>query len=253
MITSKKLSKQKNISHGFFNRVGGKSIGIYKSLNCGPGSKDKKGKILENLKIVKDKIGQKSKNIFLLHQVHSNKFVFIDKKFEFNLKKIKADAVITDQPKIPIGVLTADCVPILLHDNKRNMIAAIHAGWKGAFKGIINKVINFMIKKGCKKNNICAAIGPCIGRTSYSVRDDFKKKFLKKDKKNKIFFTNINNMIYFDLPNYVKSQLKLNKITNLDMKNIDTFNKKNNFFSARQALRSKHDDYGRNISIIMIN
>jgi YfiH family protein len=253
LIKSKKLSKRKNISHGFFNRIGGKSVGIYKSLNCGPGSNDKKGKITKNLKIVKDKIGQKSKNIFLLHQVHSNKFVFIDKKFEFNLKKIRADAVITDQPKIPIGVLTADCVPILLHDNKRNMIAAIHAGWKGAFKGIITKVIDFMVKKGCKKNNIFAAIGPCIGRTSYNVRDDFKKKFLKKDKKNKIFFTYINNMIYFDLPNYVKSQLKFNKITNLDMKNIDTFDKKNNFFSARQALKSKHDDYGRNISIIMIN
>jgi YfiH family protein len=133
------------------------------------------------------------------------------------------------------------------------MIAAIHAGWKGAFKGIITKVIDFMVKKGCKKNNIFAAIGPCIGRTSYNVRDDFKKKFLKKDKKNKIFFTYINNMIYFDLPNYVKSQLKFNKITNLDMKNIDTFDKKNNFFSARQALKSKHDDYGINISIIMIN
>ena len=253
MITSKKLSKQKNISHGFFNRAGGKSIGIYKSLNCGLGSKDKKSKIRANLKIVKDKISKKSKNIFLLHQIHSNKFVFIDKNFKFDTKKIKADAVITDQPKIPIGILTADCVPILLHDNKRNMIAAIHAGWKGAFKGIINKVINFMVKKGCNKKNICAAIGPCIGQTNYNVKNDFKKKFLKRDKKNKTFFTNINNIIYFDLPNYVKSQLKLNKITNLDMKNTDTFNKKNNYFSARQALSSKHDDYGRNISIIMIN
>jgi len=114
-------------------------------------------------------------------------------------------------------------------------------------------VINFMIKKGCKKNNIFAAIGPCIGRKSYNVKDDFKKKFLKKNKKNKIFFTFKKNTIYFDLPNYVKYQLRLNKITNIDMKNIDTFIKKNNYFSARQALKSNHDDYGRNISIIMIN
>ncbi len=253
MITSKKLSKQKNISHGFFNRNGGESSGIYKSLNCGPGSNDQKYNIKKNLKIVKDKICKKSKNIFLLHQIHSNKFIFIGKNFRLNKQKIKADAVITDQKKIPIAVLTADCVPILLYDNKKNIIAAIHAGWKGAFKGIINNVINFMQKKGCKKKNIFAAVGPCIGRKSYVVQNDFKKKFIKKNKNNKTFFNSKKNIIYFDLSNYVKSQLKLNKITNIDMKNIDTFDEKNNFFSARRALRSNQDDYGRNISIIMIN
>ena len=136
---------------------------------------------------------------------------------------------------------------------KKNIIAAIHAGWKGAFKGIINNVINYMIKKGCERNNIIAAIGPCIGHASYNVKEDFKRKFLKKDKKNKIYFRVKKNIIYFNLPNYIKSQLKLNKITNIDMKNVDTFIKKNKFFSARQSLRLKHDDYGRNISIIMIN
>ena len=198
-----------------------------------------KKKDKENLKIVKNKISKKSKNIFLLHQVHSNKFVFIDKNFKFNKKKMKADAIITNQKKLPIAVLTADCVPILLYDNKKNMIAAIHAGWKGAFKGIIKKVINFMLRKGCKKNSIIAAIGPCIRQRSYNVREDFKKKFIKKDKRNKIFFKKKKNIIYFDLPNFVKSQLKLNKITNIDMINIDTFDKKNNFFSARRSLRSK--------------
>ena len=253
MITSKKLLKQKNISHGFFGRNGGKSNGIYKSLNCGPGSNDKKNKVNENLKIVRDKIGKKSKNIFLLQQTHSNKFVFINKNFKFNKKKIKADAVITNQTRLPIAVLTADCVPILLFENKKKIIAAIHAGWKGAFKGIIKKVINFMLKKGCKKNNITVAIGPCISQANYNVKEDLQKKFIKKDKKNKIFFKNKKNIIYFDLPNFVKYQLKLNKIVNIDTINIDTFVKKNNFFSARQSLRLKHDDYGRNISIIMIN
>ena len=133
------------------------------------------------------------------------------------------------------------------------MIAAIHAGWKGALKGIINSVIKFMYKKGCIQNNIIAAIGPCIGKESYNVKEDLKKKFLKKSKKNRIFFKNKKNIIYFDLPNYVKSQLKLNKITKIDMKNVDTFIRKNNFFSARRALKLGHDDYGRNISIIMIN
>ncbi len=255
MITSKILSKHKEISHGFFNKNGGKSNGIYKSLNCGFGSNDQKIKIKKNLKIVKDKISKKkSRNIFFVHQVHSNNFVYIDKNFKFKKnKKIKADAIITNQRKVPIAVLTADCVPVLLYDNKKNIVAAIHAGWKGAFKGIINNVISFMQKKGCKKKDIFAAVGPCIGRKSYNVKDDFKKKFLKKDINNKAYFSYKKNTIYFNLPSYVRSQLKFNKITNIDMKNIDTFNKKNNFFSARRALRSKHDDYGRNISIIMIN
>ena len=188
MLTSNKLLKQKKIRHGFFNRNGGKSTGIYKSLNCGLGSNDKKNRVNENLNIVKRKLNIKSKNIFLLNQVHSNKIIFINKNNKFKRKKIKADAVITDQKKLPIAVLTADCVPILLHDNKKNMIAAVHAGWKGAFKNIVNKVISFMINKGCKEDNIIAAIGPSIQEKSYNVRKDFLKKFIKKNKKYKIFF-----------------------------------------------------------------
>ena len=137
MITSKILSKHKKISHGFFNRNGGKSSGIYKSLNCGTGSKDQNKKIQENLRIAKKKINKNSKSIFLIHQVHGNKFIFIGNNFKFLKKRIKADAIVTDQKKLPIAVLTADCVPILLYEKKRNIIAAIHAGWKGAFKEIV--------------------------------------------------------------------------------------------------------------------
>ena len=252
-ITSKKLLKYKKIKHYFFNKHGGVSRGIYKSLNCGIGSKDNKNDIRKNLKIVKRKISKHSKSIFLVHQVHSNKFVFINKSFNLNKKSINADAIITNQKKIPIAVLTADCVPILLYDSKKNMIAAIHAGWKGAFKDIVIKVINFMVKRGCEKKNITAAIGPCIAQNSYNVKKEFQKKFIKKDKKNTVFFKKRRNIIYFNLPNYVKSQLKLLKISKIDTINIDTFVKKNNFFSARQSLALKHDDYGRNISIIMIN
>ncbi len=253
MIKSNLLKKFKGIKHGFFNRIGGNSTGIYQSLNCGPGSKDKKINIKKNLKIVFKKFSKTSKKIFLLHQIHSNKFVFIDKNFKINQKKIKADAIITNQEKLPIGILTADCVPILIYDNNSKMIAAIHAGWKGAYKGIINNVINFMIKKGSKRNNIYAVIGPSICQKSYNVKRNFFNKFLKKDKNNKIFFRKTKKIIYFDLPRYVKTQLKLNKISSIDHINIDTFVEKNNFFSARRSLRLKHDDYGRNISIIMIN
>ena len=208
MIKSKKLLNQRKISHGFFNKKGGKSVGIYKSLNCGPGSNDNQERIRKNLKIVKNKLSKDSQNIFLLHQIHSNKFLFIKNNTKINKKKIEADAIITDKSKLPIAVLTADCVPILLYDKKRNMIAAIHAGWKGALKGIIKKVINFMIKNGCKKDNIIIALGPCIKQNNYNVKEDFQKKFIKKDKKNKIFFKKKKNMIYFDLHNFVIFQLK---------------------------------------------
>ncbi len=252
MIKSEKLSRLKNIKHGFFNKNGGVSVGIYKSLNCGLGSKDNPNKIRKNLSIVKKKISKRSREIYLVHQRHSNKFIYIGKK-QISEKKINADAIITDQKKIPIAVLTADCVPLLLCDHKENVVAAIHAGWKGALKGIVKNVLNFMMKIGCKKRNIIAAIGPCIQQNNYNVKKDFEKKFLKMNSQNRIFFKKKNNKIYFNLPNFVKSQLKSNKITKIDTIRIDTFYKKNNFFSARRSLRSKHDDYGRNISIIMIN
>ena len=252
MIKSKKLLKIKSLKHGFFNSVGGKSKNIYKSLNCGPGSMDNSLNIKKNLEIVRKKISDKAKNIFLLHQIHSNKFIYIDETYK-NIKKPKADAIITNQKYLPIAVLTADCSPILIYDNKRKIIAAIHAGWKGAYKGIINKVIKFMIKKGCELNDMTAAIGPSISLKNYEVKEDFKKKFIKKDKKNLIFFKIKKKKLYFDLTSYIYTSLKKNGIQYIDVLKIDTFDIKHKFFSARRALKLKHNDYGRNISIIMLN
>ena len=252
MIKSKKLTKIKNLKHGFFNSIGGKSKNIYKSLNCGPGSKDLSSNVKKNLQIVKKKINKSAKDIFLLHQVHSNKFIYIDDKYKLKIKP-KADAIITNQKNLPIAVLTADCAPILICDNKKNMIAAMHTGWKGAYKGIIKKVIKFMIKKGCKLENITAVVGPCIAVENYEIKQNFIKKFLKKDIKNKIFFRKIRNKNYFNLNKYIYSQLKNLKVKNIDVINKDTFNAKNNFFSARRSISRNENDYGRNISIIMIN
>ena len=252
MIKSKKLSKIKNLKHGFFNSKGGISKNIYKSLNCGPGSKDKSINVRKNLELVRKKIKKSAKDIFLLNQIHSSKFIYIDKKIHFKTKP-KVDAVITNQKKFPIGILTADCVPILVCDKREKIIAAIHAGWKGAYKGIVDRVIQFMIKKGCNPQNIIAVIGPSISTYNYEVQKDFKNKFLRKDRRNKIFFKIKRKKLYFDLSNYVKSILLKNKIKKIEKIKIDTFNFRNKFFSARRALSLKHDDYGRNISIIMLN
>ena len=251
MIKSKKLRKIKNIRHGFFNSTGGKSKSIYKSLNCGIGSKDVIANVKKNLQLVRKKISKKAKNIFLVHQIHSNKFVFIDEKYNKKIKP-KADAIITNQRYLPIAILTADCVPILICDNKKKMIGIIHAGWKGAYKGIIDRVIKFMIKKGCKLKNFTIAVGPSISVKNYEVKEDFRKKFLKKDKKNLKYFKIKRKKLYFDLTKYVQALLLKSKIKNIDILNIDTFDVKNKFFSARRALKQKHNDYGRNISIIMI-
>ena len=252
MIKSKKLSRFTTIEHAFFDRLGGKSTGIYKSMNCGYGSSDNKKNISKNLMIVGRKIKSNSKKIILLNQIHSNKFYYIDRKSKPN-NKFKGDALITNKSNTPIGVLTADCAPILIFDKKNKMIAAVHAGWKGAYKGIVKKVIKFMIKKGSSTSNITAVIGPCISLKSYEIKQNFIKKFIKKDMKAKIFFKKIGNKNYFNLNEYIAYQLKSLDINKIEIINKDTFNIKNNFFSARRSKSLNEADYGRNISLIMIN
>ena len=253
MIKSKKLSKFQQINHGFFDKKGGKSTGIYKSLNCGVGSSDSKKNVLINLKIVCKKINCSSKNLILLNQIHSSKFYFINKNYKFKKKKLNGDALITNVKKIALGVLVADCVPILIYDKNLKIISAIHAGWKSVYKEIIKKVVKFLIKKGSDTKNLVAVIGPSISEKSYEVQKDFKDKFLKKDKQSKFFFKIRKNKTYFGLNKYVYYHLKKLGIKNLEIIKKNTFDPKNNFFSARRSIQNKKNDYGRNISVIMIN
>ena len=248
MIKSKKLKKFKIINHGFFNSLGGVSSGIYKSLNCGFGSKDKKKNIINNLKIVSKKIGTKKK-IVLMHQMHSNKIHFIKK---LSKNKLVGDGLITEIKGLAIGILTADCAPIIFFDSKKNIIGAAHAGWKGAYKKIAQKMIHYFKKKGSKLNNLHAVIGPCISQNNYEIKEDFRKKFLNQNLVNKKYFKKVKKKIYFDLKSYIFQQLKNSGLKNIEIIKKDTFYPKNNFFSARRSLKNKINDYGRNISIIMI-
>ena len=248
MIKSKKLKKFKNISHGFFNSSGGVSKGIYKSLNCGIGSKDKKKYILNNLNIVSKKIGVKKK-IVLLNQIHSKKIHFIKK---LPKKKLIGDGLITNVKGLALGILTADCAPIIFFDSKKNIIGAAHSGWRGAYKNISKNMINQFKKRGSKSNDLSAIIGPCISQNNYEIKKDFKKRFLNQSFANKRHFNRKKNKIYFDLKGYIFHQLKKNGIKNIEIIKKDTFYSKNNFFSARRSLKNKINDYGRNISIIMI-
>ena len=251
MIRSKKLSKLKNISHGFFGSNGGVSKGIYKSLNCGLGSEDSKKDIKKNLLLVLKKIKSKNKNIYLPKQVHSNKFCILTNSSK--KKKIECDAVITKEKNIPIGVLTADCAPIILYDPKKNIISVVHAGWRGALNGIVKKVIKFFIYSGSKPSNIIAVIGPCISQNNYEIKEDFLKRFLTQSKRNKVFFKFSKNKILFSLKKYLAQQIKKLGIKKIEIIKKDTFSSNNSYFSARRSLKKKEDDYGRNISLIMIN
>ena len=249
MISSKLLNKTNIVNHGFFNKKNGFSKGIYSSLNCGKGSNDNKNNIKKNLNYVKKKINSKINDITLLYQVHSTKFFIINK---FPQKKLIGDALITNIKNLPIGILTADCAPILILDNNKKIIAAVHSGWKGAYKNIVIKVLKKFIKLGSKKKDIIVAIGPTIRQHNYEVGKEFKDKFERKSKKNSIYFKFIQNRIYFDLPKFINNQLISFGIFKIDVIKMDTFDKKNNFFSARRSLKRNESDYGRNISVIML-
>jgi len=186
MFYSKNFKKLKNINHCFFSKKNGFSKGIYKSLNCGRGSKDDKKNINKNLIFVSNRIGVLKNKLILMHQTHSNKVVEIRKN---NYKKnIKADAMITKMKGVALGVLTADCVPVILYDIKNQIIGCVHAGWKGAYFDIIKNTIN-KIRKINSNNQIYACIGPCIGQKSYEVDLVFFKKFINKSKKNRKYFS----------------------------------------------------------------
>ena len=250
MILSKKLLKYKSIRHCFLGMEGGKSKGIYKSLNCGRGSSDTKVNVTKNLKIACRKIGSTHKKLILLHQVHSNKFFYVNRR-KYKTKLV-GDALITNKKNIVLGILTADCAPIIIYDPKLKIISAIHAGWKGAYKEIIKKVVNFLIKSGSDAKDLVAAIGPCIAQKNYEIKSDFKLKFLKQSTVNRTFFKKIKKKTYFSLNKYVYYQLKSLGLKKIDLIDKDTYNPKNNFFSARRAIHNNQNDYGRNISLIMI-
>ena len=249
MFKSKLLNKFDEIEHGFFNSKGGFSKGIYESLNCGIGSKDLKKNVVRNLEKVAKQINTTKQNIILLNQVHSNKVINV--RDIFKIRRI-GDGLITNRKKLALGILTADCAPILIFDPKKKIIAALHAGWKGAFKDIIGKTINKLNQKGSKSKDLIAVVGPCISIKNYEVKKDFLNKFLQKSKKNIKFFKSLNKKIYFSLNSYIKSQLINMKVKKIEIIHKDTFPKKNNFFSSRRSIKNKFHDYGRNISVIMI-
>ena len=251
MFFSKKFSEFENIKHCFFSKNGGVSKGVYSSLNCGLGSKDKKNNILNNLAIVSKKIGVSKNNLFLMNQTHSSKVVTINEKNK-NIRRVNADALISKINNIAISVLTADCVPILIYEKVNRMVACVHAGWRGAVKGIIKNTLNEIVSKS-KNNKIYIAVGPCIGAKNYEIGKEFYDEFIKEDKKNEIFFFHSKkDKFLFDLRKYVNFKIKQFDIAHIENIDFDTYADKENFFSYRRSRQIGEKDYGRCISTISL-
>ena len=252
MFFSQKLQKFENLKHCFFSRKNGFSKGLYASLNCGLGSNDKKKNVLKNLNLVSQKIGCKDELLITLNQTHSNKVVYFEKKSLIK-NKLPGDAIVTKIRNVGIGILTADCAPILLYDPKKKIIGCIHSGWRGALNGVIQNTIKKFKELDSNIDNLFAVIGPCIRKENYEVKIDFYEKFINQNPKYEEFFKkNVNDKYIFDLRSFIN-----NKISDLNIKNIeniemDTFAARETFYSHRRSRLNNEKDYGRCISVILM-
>lgn len=247
------LEKIKWVRHGFFTRLGGASGGLYNSLNCAFGSKDDAEKVAMNRAKVAETLDLEPDKIVTLKQVHGNKVLQVTEAWPRD-KPPEADALVTDQRGIGLGILTADCAPVLFADREAKVVGAAHAGWKGALAGVMEETVKAMCTLGAARENISAAIGPCIGPQSYEVSEDFITPFLAQDAANEGFFkpgARAGHLL-FDLPGYVAKRLADAGVTTvLDLKQ-DTLANESAYFSYRRTTQRQEADYGRQISVIAI-
>ncbi len=254
-FTSSILQKQPCIHHGFFTRQGGKSTGVYTSLNCGMGSDDNPETVAENRATVAGKLDILPEKLITLYQIHSNKVVVIDDSITPQKgREIQADAMVSTTPGIGLGILTADCCPILFCDPTSKTIGAAHAGWKGALGKIFNATLDQMEILGARRENILAAIGPTIQQQSYEVGIEIHQSFTDENPDFAAFFQNSGreNHFLFDLPGLIYRELTNAKLAHVDWLKQDTYQQPDVFYSYRRATHQKEPDYARQISAICL-
>ena len=246
------LEKLKFLKHGFFTRIGGMSEGVYEGLNCAYSSGDDKESVTANRAKVAETLGIEVDQLVTVKQVHGAKVITIDAPFKN--EPPEADGIVTSARGVAIGVLTADCAPVLFADKKAKIIGAAHAGWKGAVGGVMEATIAAMEVLGAKRENIHAAIGPCIGPLSYEVGPDFKKPFLDQDAGNEAFFkaASKDGHFIFNLPGYAVHRLKKTGIAAVYDTQQDTLPNEGIYYSYRGSCQHKKTDYGRQISAIVL-
>lgn len=241
------------ISHGFFTRVGGVSSGIYSGLNCGPGSNDSPENVKKNRQLAMDELG--TGNLLTCYQVHSPDVITVNKPWPEN-QLPKADAMVTNRSGIALGVLTADCAPVLLADIAGGVIGALHAGWKGAVLGVVENTVQAMVDLGADLSRTVSVIGPTIGQQSYEVGIDVRASVIESNVSDgeRFFIPSKREGHYmFDLPAYVLSRLENTSIATCASLGLDTYADEKRFFSYRRATHNNEKDYGRILSTIMIS
>jgi polyphenol oxidase len=250
-VRSEMLSQLAGIAHGFYGRAGGVSSGIYESLNAGPGSDDDAANVTENRRRIAVDMGVTPDRLMSAYQVHSADALMVDKPF--NGERPKVDALVTRCPSLATTILTADCAPILFADPSARIVAAAHAGWKGALGGILEATLEKMCKLGASKSRIVAAIGPCIGQASYEVGPEFVATFTDTDEANARFFVpGLGDRSQFDLKRFCAARLRAAGVGAIDVLPHDTCALSADFFSNRRRNIAGEPDYGRNLSAIRI-
>lgn len=238
-------------SHAFFGRPGGVSTGIYAGLNCGPGSGDAREAVLENRRRAMEALGAAA--LVTLYQVHSAEAVIVEAPWEIGAAP-HADAMATKVPGIALGILTADCAPVLFADSEAQVIGAAHAGWKGAIGGATDAAIAAMESLGAERSRIRAAIGPCIAQESYEVDSGFRDRFLTADAANETFFiaSHRDGHFRFALEEYVAKRLSDAGLAAVEKLSADTYAAEDKFFSYRRTTHKGEPDYGRDLSAIVL-
>lgn len=250
-LTAPALAALPGIRHGFFTRRGGVSDGLYASLNCGPGSADAPENVAENRRRVAASLG--ASGLASLYQVHGREVVVVDAQYDITARP-KADGLVSKQRGVALGVLAADCTPVLFADPQAGVIGACHAGWRGALAGVTDATIEAMEQLGARRDHIRAAIGPTIRQQSYEVSDPFRAEFTAADAANADFFGpgKRDGHWQFDLPGYLARRLGKAGIAFEDLCR-DTLSEPENFYSYRRMTLNKEADYGRQVSAIALD
>lgn len=253
MLKAKSLSALEGLGHGFFTREGGISSGIYSSLNGGIGSSDDAQSVAENRSRMARALNVAPERFIGCYQIHSPDVVIAERPWT-HADRPKADAIVTRIPDLAIGVSTADCGPLLFADPQARVIGAAHAGWRGAFSGVIEATVAAMEKLGAERGRIAAALGPLIRQPNYEVSQKFVDDFRKSDESYARFFKPASRAGHamFDLPAFVEDRIRLAGIGNFEDLRLCTYADEQRFYSYRRSVHRAEPDYGRHINAIVL-
>lgn len=251
-IEARSLQALGGVRHGFFGRQGGVSDGHWASLNVGLRSGDRPDAIATNRARVAELLGVRPSHLVTARQVHGVEVVAVTEPWD-NLDAPEADALVTDRPGLLLGVLTADCGPILLADAAAGVIGAAHAGWRGALDGVIEAVVAAMARLGARRELTVAVLGPCIGSSSYKVGPEFLARFLAEDAANRSHFDESGERPRFDLPGFISARLRRAGVGSIEVVDRDTCAEDESFFSFRRSTLRKEERFGLQISGIVLD